>query len=149
MRTVLFVVLALGTIGGSSWAQEKQAIAAPGSLPGLPFSSAVRVGNLLFLSGQIGVKPGTRELVPGGIEAETRQTMENIKRVLAYAGSSLDRVVKCTIFLADMADYAAMNAVYATFFPKDPPARSAMGASGLAFNAAVEIECIALARAER
>lgn len=149
MRIVLFVVLALGSIVGSSRAQEKQVIAAPGSLPGLPFSSAVRVGNLLFLSGQIGVKPGTRELVPGGIEAETRQTMENIKSVLEYAGSSLDRVVKCTIFLADMGDYTAMNAVYATFFPKDPPARSAMGASGIAFNASVEIECIALVRAER
>ena len=149
MRILVFVLLAVGSIAGSGWTQEKQVIAAPGAPPGLPFSSAVRVGNLLFLSGQIGVKPGTRELVPGGIEAETRQTMENIKSVLEYAGSSLDRVVKCTIFLADMRDYAAMNAVYATFFPKDPPARSAMGASGLAFSASVEIECIALARAER
>jgi 2-iminobutanoate/2-iminopropanoate deaminase len=145
MRTVLFVILAVSSIAGAGWAQEKQVIAAPGAPPGLPFSPAVRVGNLLFLSGQIGVKPGTRELVSGGIEAETRQTMENIKSVLEYAGSSLSRVVKCTIFLGDMANYAAMNAVYATYFPKDPPARSAMGASGLAFNAAVEIECIALA----
>ena len=149
MRIFVFVLLAVGTFVGSGWAQEKQAIAAPGSLPGLPFSSAVSVGDLLFLSGQIGVKPGTRDLVPGGIGAETRQTMENIKSVLEYAGSSLDRVVKCTIFLADMGDYAAMNTVYATFFPEDPPARSAMGASGLAFNAAVEIECIALAGAAR
>lgn len=149
MRILVFVLLAVCTIVGSSRAQEKHVIAAPGAPPGLPFSSAVRVGNLLFLSGQIGVRPGTRELVPGGIEAQTRQTMENIKSVLEYAGSSLDRVVKCTIFLADMGDYAAMNAVYATFFPQDPPARSAMGASGLAFNAVVEIECIALARADR
>lgn len=117
----------------------------PGSLEGLPFSSAVRVDDVLFLSGQIGVRPGTRELVPGGIEAQTRQTMENIKTVLEYVGSSLDRVVKCTIFLADFDDYAAMNAVYASYFAHDPPARSALGANGLAFGAAVEIECIALA----
>jgi 2-iminobutanoate/2-iminopropanoate deaminase len=147
MRAVVLVLLALGSLAGSAWGQEKQAIATPGAPPGLPFSSAVRVGNLLFLSGQIGRKPGSTELVPGGIEAETRQAMLNIKSVLEYAGSSLDRVVKCTVFLADFKDYAAMNAVYATFFPKDPPARSAMGASGLAFDAAVEIECMALAGA--
>ena len=145
MRGVLCVLLVVAFGAGSAWGQEKQAIAAPGAPPGLPFSSAVRVGNLLFLSGQIGRKPGTTELVPGGIEAETRQAMENIKAVLEYAGSSLDRVVKCTVFLADFKDYAAMNAVYATFFSKDPPARSAMGASGLAFDARVEIECLALA----
>lgn len=147
MRCVSFVVLALILVAGSGWAQERQVITAPGSPPGLPFSPAVRVGDLLFLSGQIGVKPGTRELVPGGIEAETRQAMENIKRVLEYAGSSLDRVVKCTVFLDDMAHYAAVNAVYASFFPKDPPARSATGGNQLAFGAAVEIECIALAGA--
>jgi 2-iminobutanoate/2-iminopropanoate deaminase len=149
MRVVLFVLLALASGIGSAWGQDKRAIAAPGAPPGLPFSSAVRVGNLLFLSGQIGRKPGTTELVPGGIEAETRQAMLNIKAVLEYAGSSLERVVKCTVFLSDFKDYSAMNAVYASFFPKDPPARSAMGASGLAFNAAVEIECIALAGAGR
>jgi reactive intermediate/imine deaminase len=101
--------------------------------------------NLLFLSGQIGTKPGTRELVPGGIEAETRQTLENIKAVLGYAGSSLDRVVKCTVFLGDMQNFGAMNAVYASFFSKDPPSRSTFGANGLALGAAIEIECIAIA----
>jgi reactive intermediate/imine deaminase len=134
---------------GSLAAQEKQVIMAPGAPPGLPFSSAVRVGNLLFLSGQIGVRPGTRELVPGGIEAETRQAMENIRTVLEYAGSSLKEVVKCTVFLGDMRNYAAMNAVYASFFPTDPPARSTLGANGLALGAAIEIECIALAGSER
>ncbi len=79
--------------------------------------------------------------MPGGIAVETRQTMENIGRVLEYAGSSMDRVVKCTVFLADIAEYQEMNAVYATFFPKDPPARSTVAASGLAFGARVEIEC--------
>jgi len=129
----------------SAHGQGRQVIVAPGAPPGLPFSSAVRVGDLLFLSGQIGVKPGTLELVPGGVEAETRQTMENIKAVLEYAGSSLDRVVKCTVFLGDMQNFAAMNRVYASFFPGDKPARSTLGANGLALGAALEIECIALA----
>jgi len=111
----------------------------------LPFSSAVRVGDLLFLSGQIGNVPGTRQLADGGIAGQTRQVLENIKAVLAFAGSSLDRAVKCTVFLADIQDFAAMNAVYATYFPKDPPARSTVAASGLAGGARVEIECIATA----
>jgi reactive intermediate/imine deaminase len=112
---------------------------------GLPFSAAVRVGDLLFLSGQIGNVPGTRQLADTGIAGQTRQTFENIKTVLAAAGSSLDRVVKCTVFLVDMRDYAAMNAVYAEYFPRDPPARSTVAGSGLALGARVEIECIAAA----
>ena len=116
----------------------------PGEVPGLPFSLAVRVGDLLFLSGQIGNVPGARQPVDGGIAGQTRQALENIKAVLAFAGSSLDRVVKCTVFLADIQDFAAMNAVYATYFPKDPPARSTVAASGLAVGARVEIECIAV-----
>jgi 2-iminobutanoate/2-iminopropanoate deaminase len=109
------------------------------------FSSAVRTGDLLFLSGNLGAKPGVSppQLVEGGIEPETRQTMENIETVLAAAGLGLQDLVKCTVFLADMKDYAAMNSVYATFFPKDPPARSAIAGSGLALGARVEIECIA------
>jgi len=110
---------------------------------GLPFSSATRVGNLLFLAGQIGNTPGTRQLADTGIAGQTRQVFENIKAVLAAAGSSLERVVKCTVFLTSMADYQGMNAVYATYFPKDPPARSTVAGSGLAFGARVEIECIA------
>jgi reactive intermediate/imine deaminase len=108
----------------------------------LPFSSAVRVGNLLFLSGSIGVLPGTLDLAEGGIRGETRQTMENIKSVVENFGSSMDRVVKCTVFLADMSEWGAMNEVYRTYF-ETPPARSALGASGLALDARVEIECIA------
>jgi 2-iminobutanoate/2-iminopropanoate deaminase len=134
---ILFPVAAL--------AQEKEVISMPGSLEGLPFSTAVRVGDMLFLSGQIGTLPGTRDLAPGGVAAETRQTLENIKAVLEYAGSSMDRVVKCTVFLLDIDDYAAVNEVYATYFPVDPPARSAMAASGLALGSRVEIECIAMA----
>ncbi len=109
------------------------------------FSPAIRSGDFIFLSGQIGVKPGTMEVVPGGVGPETRQAMENIRTVLGAAGADLDDVVKCTIFLADMRDYQAMNAVYAQYFPKDPPARSAMAGSGLALGARVEIECIAAA----
>jgi reactive intermediate/imine deaminase len=123
---------------------EKQTIQLPGSLEGLPFSSAVRVGDMLYLSGQIGVLPGTRDLAPGGTAAETRQTMENIRAVLAHAGSSMDRVVKCTVFLLDMGDYQEMNDVYREFFPRDPPARSSLAATGLALGARVEIECLAL-----
>jgi 2-iminobutanoate/2-iminopropanoate deaminase len=111
--------------------------------PGLPFSSATRVGNLLFLAGQVGNTPGTRQLADTGIAGQTRQAFENIKTVLAAAGSSLERVVKCTVFLTSMGDYQEMNAVYATYFPKDPPARSTVAGSGLALGARVEIECIA------
>jgi reactive intermediate/imine deaminase len=111
----------------------------------LPFSEAVRVGDLLFVSGQLGNRPGTLELVPGGIGPETRQTLENIRAILERRGSSLDRVVKCTVFLADISEWGAMNEVYRTFFPQSPPARSALGANGLALGARVEIECIAAA----
>jgi len=111
----------------------------------LPFSSAVRVENTLYLSGNLGNIPGTPELVEGGIQGETRQTMENISAVLQQFGSSMDQVVKCTVFLADMDEWGAMNEVYKTFF-KNPPARSALGASGLAMGARVEIECIAVVK---
>jgi 2-iminobutanoate/2-iminopropanoate deaminase len=127
---------------------ERTTIQVPGSLEGLPFASAVQVDDLLYLSGQIGTLPNTTELVPGGIEPETRQTLENIRSVLEYAGSSVENVVKCTVFLVDIADYASMNAVYREFFANDPPARSTVAGSGLALGARVEIECIALADEE-
>ena len=111
-----------------------------------PFSPAVRVGKLLYLAGQMGTAPSAAGgVVPGGIAAETRQAMENIKDVLAKVGSSMDRVVKCTVFLADMKEWEAMNEVYKTFFANGRfPARSAFGANGLALNGRVEIECIAV-----
>ncbi len=108
----------------------------------LPFSSAVRVDNTLYLSGNVGNIPGTLDLAPGGIQGETRQTLDNIKAVAEHFGSSMDKIVKCTVFLADIAEWGAMNEVYKTYF-ENPPARSALGASGLALNARVEIECIA------
>jgi reactive intermediate/imine deaminase len=113
-----------------------------------PFSSAVRAGQFLFLSGQIGTEivAGTPTLIAGGIDAETRQTMENIKTILAKAGGSLDDVVKCSVMMADMAEWPRMNTIYATYFPGKKPARAAWGASGLALGARVEIDCIAIAR---
>jgi 2-iminobutanoate/2-iminopropanoate deaminase len=109
----------------------------------LPFSSAVRVDNLLFLSGALGYDREKGALVEGGIQAETRKTLENISQTLETFGSSMDKVVKCTVFLADISEWEAMNEVYKTFFPIKP-ARSALGASGLALNARTEIECIAV-----
>lgn len=108
----------------------------------LPFSEAVRVGSMLYLSGAMGID-GTRALVPGGIEAETRQALTRIRETLEQHGSSIDRVVKCTVMLADMAEWSAMNRVYLEFFTKDLPARSAFGVSGLALGGRVEIECVA------
>lgn len=108
----------------------------------LPFSEAVRVGSLLYLSGAIGIE-ASGALVPGGIEAETRQALANIRAVLDRHGSSLDRVIKCTVMLLDMAEWPAMNRVYRGHFPTNLPARSALGASGLALGARIEIECIA------
>src|SRR2546425_3344310 len=138
------IVVAALRWASTAAAQDHQVITPPGTAVGLPFSSAVRVGNLLYLSGAIGNTPGTRQLADTGIAGQTKQAFENIKTVLAAAGSSLERVVKCTVFLLDIKDYAAMNAVYATYFPKDPPARSTVAGSGLALGARVEIECIAL-----
>jgi len=112
----------------------------------LPFSDAVRVGEVLYLSGQLGNIPGTRNIVPGGIEAETRQMMENIARVLNAQWLSFDHLIRCTVMLADMSQWPAFNEVYVTYFkPGRLPARSAFGTNGLALGAAVEMECTAWA----
>ncbi len=111
-----------------------------------PLSQAVRVGDILFMSGAIGIVPGTPDLAPGGIEGETKQAMDNIGAVLKANDLSFDNVVKCTVMLADMAKWGDFNKVYVTYFkPGRLPARSAFGASGLARNAQVEIECLAYA----
>ncbi len=122
-----------------------QFIASPDdSVLGLPFSAAVRVGDMLHLSGALGNRPGTLELVEGGIAAEARQAMENIGRVLAACGLGFADVVKCTIMLADMGEWRAFNQVYVSYFkPGRLPARSAFGATGLALGARVEIEALA------
>lgn len=108
----------------------------------LPFSEAVRVGSLLYLSGQMGTDASGR-LVAGGIEAETRQILANVRAVLERHGSSMDRVVKCLVMLADMQDWPAMNAVYLEHFGPPLPARSAFGANGLALGGRIELECVA------
>lgn len=108
-----------------------------------PFSEIVRVGNLLFLSGKIGLNPQTRKLVPGGIRAETKQTMDNIRSTLTKHGYSMKNIVKCTVMLADISQWQTFNEVYVTYFTSPYPARSAFGANGLALNSSVEVECIA------
>jgi reactive intermediate/imine deaminase len=117
-------------------------VSAAGEPDGLPFSPAIKAGGMIYLSGQIGNLPGTLEM-PAGIAAQTRQTMENIKTVLKAAGASLYDVVKCTVFLDNIEDWGAMNEVYVTFWDGPPPARSALGADGLALGALLEIECVA------
>lgn len=109
-----------------------------------PFSEAVRVGELLFLSGNLGVQPGESRVVPGGIQPETRQTLENIRATVLRHGGSMERIAKCTVFLADVAEWSAMNQVYIEFFPVNRPARTALGVGGLPLGARVEIECIAV-----
>lgn len=109
---------------------------------GYPFSESARVGNLLFLAGQIG-EDAEGELVPGGIQAEAEQLMLNIKAALARRGLTMAHVVKCTVFLADIAEWGAFNEVYTKHFSHPYPARSALGTSGLSANARVEMECIA------
>ncbi len=142
MRLTILLSLALAS---PLLAQEKEVLEVPGAVAGLPFSPAVKVGNIIYLSGVLGNKMGSRTLVPGGIGPETRQTLENMRTILDAAGSSLDNVFKCTVFLADIADYEAMNKVYTTFFKIEPPARSTIAGSGLALGARVEIECMATA----
>jgi len=117
----------------------------PDGPPANPFSPAVRVGNLVFVSGTLGTLPdGT--LVPGGIEAETRRVLENIKAVLASDGLGMDRIVRCTAYLADLAEWPAMNAVYRRYFADGKyPARAAVQAT-LLFGARVELECVAAAK---
>jgi len=110
---------------------------------GYPFCEAVRYGDMLYLSGQIGDLGNSDQLVEGGITEQTHQTMLNIKRVLEQNDSSLDNVIKCTCMLADIKDWADMSKEYVKFFPNHKPARSAMGTSGLALGALVEIECMA------
>jgi 2-iminobutanoate/2-iminopropanoate deaminase len=109
-----------------------------------PYSVAIQVGNLVYTSGQTGLDPKSGNLVPGGIEAETRQVLTNLQHVLEAAGSSLSQVVKTTVFLKDMADFARMNAIYAEFFPSNPPARTTVAAAALPKGGSVEIDAVAL-----
>ncbi len=113
---------------------------------GLPFPDGVRVGDLVILSGQIGIRPGTLDLVPGGIEPEARQTFENLRLTLTAHGLTLNDIVRVQVMLADMSEWQRFNQIYLEFFPDAAPARSAFGANGLALGARVEIEAFAVRR---
>jgi 2-iminobutanoate/2-iminopropanoate deaminase len=146
MRPAISILLLL-TVSCATAPSAPQYHTVPGRAAlDLPYSDAVRAGELLFLAGTIGTAPGTRQVVPGGVTAETRQALENIKASLEQHGSSMDRVVKCTVFLADIGDFDAMNGVYRQFFPRNKPARTTVGVAALPLGARVEIDCIAAAR---
>lgn len=144
MRSGLLVLAAvsLGAACARPNALEVEFIPSP--RPGAVFAQAVRVGDVIYLSGQIGADTSGR-LVPGGLQTEARQALNNIKSTLDKIGSGMDRVVKCTVFLADIKDYSDFNEIYASYFRARKPARSAFAATGLALNARVEIDCIAVA----
>lgn len=108
------------------------------------YSQGITANGFVFTAGQIPLIPGTSDLREGGIQAQTRQSLNNVKGVLEAAGSGMDKVVKTTVFLADINDFAEFNAVYSEFFPQDPPARSTVQAGGLPVGALVEIEAVAL-----
>ena len=114
-----------------------------------PYSQAICIEGLVFTAGQVGLDPATMELVEGGVETETRQVLANLSHVLESADSGLNFVIKTTVFLQSMGDFAAMNAVYAEFFPENPPARSTVQVAGLPKGALVEIECVALVNPAR
>jgi len=144
-RTTLAAASLLTVTATAASGDELVHMAPPGALSDLPFSEAVIYDDFIFLSGQLGVDPATGELVEGGIGPETRQTMENIQATLARAGATMNDVIKCTVFLADIEEWAAMNTEYVKFFDRKP-ARSALGTgNGIALGARTEIECLAAA----
>ena len=117
----------------------------PSPAAGGPFSPSVRAGDLLFLSGVIGIDAGGK-MAPGGVRAEARLALENLKAELARQGLGMDRVVKCTVLMADMSEWAAMNEVYVTYFPGSKPARTAFAVAHLIFDARLELDCVAATR---
>ncbi len=139
-------------LGGAAVASASQPSVEPTGdqgrkiIPGSPyatFSRAVRLDKLVFVAGVVGQKPGTRELVNGGFEAEARQALENLKASVEASGSRMSNVLKCTVFIKDVDDFAVFNKVYLTFFPKDPPARSSVVIKELVVPAArLEIDCV-------
>lgn len=141
--SVLILMASLTLCAGATAQQQSQIQFLNQASSSSPFSEAVRVGNVLYISGQMGLQPGTTTLTPGGIEPETKQAMENLKATLLRYGYSMKDVVKCTGMLADMKEFGSFNAAYLSFFSKPYPARSVIGVAGLAFGGRVEVECIA------
>lgn len=125
---------------------DRQTYVPANARPDLPFSAVTRIGNTLYVSGQVGVDTSTRTVVEGGIGPQTRQTLDNLKRALALAGATLEHVAKVNVFLTDMTQFSEFNAVYREYFPTNPPSRTTVGTSGLSNEAmVVEIEAIAIA----
>jgi len=144
MNKILFSLIAVILFSAEATAASIEVLGADATKRlNLPFSEAVAVGDLLFVSGQIGTKPGELKLVEGGVQPETRQAMANIIAILEKYGSGVDKIAKCTIFLGDMSEWGEMNVAYIEALGDHRPARSALGASGLALGGSVEIECIA------
>lgn len=149
MKKLLSVVLAATISVTAAAASDREFYRAPMFSDAYPFSSAVVVGDTIYLSGAIGVKEDRSGLVEGGVGAKTRQIFKHLEDTLNAVGSDLTDIVKCTVFLDDMAKYAEMNAVYAEAFPGPKPARSTFGVEGLALGAALEIECLAIKKMEQ
>ena len=144
LLTALASLAACAQTAPQSTAARPEFLNSPESLKsGRPFSEAVRIGGFIFLAGQIGIDPATGKPTAGGIKPEARQALRNIQKVLEDNGASLANVVKCTVFLADIDEWATFNEVYQEFFKAPYPARSALGTNGLALDARVEVECIA------
>jgi 2-iminobutanoate/2-iminopropanoate deaminase len=138
-----FVAAAVLAATDSTWASSVRRTKGTVLPQSLPLSETARAGGTLYLSGMLGVLPGTSQLCAGGVGEEARQAMSNIRAVLAAQGHQLDDLVKCTVMLADMADWGTFNGVYESFFDGRYPARSAFGTTGLALGARVEVECVA------
>ena len=136
------LVVALAGCGGTRLQREVIATAAAPAAIG-PYSQAIRVGNRLYAAGQIGLDPATGQIVPGGVVAETRRALENLRAVLAAGGFELTDVVQVTVYLVDLDEYSAMNAVYAEFFPRNSPSRAAVQVARLPRDARVEILLVA------
>jgi len=138
----VFIALALSTAFQISMADNVEYIVSDESAKlNLPFSDAVVFGDTLVMSGQLGVNPDTFALVDGGIESETHQIFRNMTSILAIKNATLADIVKCTVMIADIAEWPAFNVIYSSYFPGPKPARSALGANGLALGARVELEC--------
>lgn len=139
----LFRILGLGLAlcGNAAMADVSYVLTEKNEALGLPFSDAVIMDDLLIMSGQLGVDPATFTLVEGGIEAETRKIFDNMKSLLLSQGAGLADIVKCTVMIEDISEWPAFNTIYLSYFPNQKPARSALGANGLALGAAVELEC--------
>jgi reactive intermediate/imine deaminase len=153
MRARWFSLLAIAAVVSAAAASPglaqggKQVFNPPNARPGGVLSSAVKAGDIVFLAGALGTKPGGGGLADGGIEGQTRQALENIKASAALAGVTMADIAKCTVFLTDVANFQAMNGVYREFFPTDPPARTTVAVAGLVVpGAVIEIECMAAAK---